>query len=136
MSRVPDLLGWVWAQATSLLGSLADWARRLSRPIVVETTVTNTTSKRGLSSAEEEAFDALVARIDQAVEDYRKCFPLLTRVKYSLSLSGERVTHEQHLLTCSSCGVTNRLRRGVENAICGACKKPLAPSLAGTFSAN
>jgi hypothetical protein len=117
----------LWDLTASLLGDFLAWARRLVRPVAVERVVTSSSSKRGMCVEEGEAFDAMVAKIDQAVDEFRNHFSWEeTRLNYSVSFSGDRRSYEHHLVTCEACGRRNRLRRRFEGAVCGACKKPLA----------
>jgi hypothetical protein len=117
----------LWDLVASLLGGFLARARRLIRPVAVERVVTVSSSKRNMCVEEGEAFDAMVAKIDQAVDEFRGHFSWeASRLNYSVSFSGERRSYEYHLVTCEACGRRNRLRRRFEGAVCGACRKPLA----------
>jgi hypothetical protein len=117
----------LWDLAASLMGDFLARARRLIRPVAVERVVTSSVSKRGMSVEEEEAFEAMMAKIDRAVDEFRNHSSWeATRLNYNVSFSGDRRSYEYHLVTCEACGRRNRLRRRFEGAVCGACRKPLA----------
>jgi hypothetical protein len=134
VSRILGFLGGVRVLAESLLGGIVDWLRRLLGS-VVERTVVTSVSKRGLTAGQEAAFDAATQGFDRVFDELKGSLPPGGVLSYTVSYHRDSSV-ERHLVSCSACGRTNRLRRGPEGAACGGCGKPLSPAHVGKPPSN